>query len=125
MTPKPPRLALALLTRFVPDGDPLAGDLVEEFETRRSRAWFWGQVLAAILIRRLTPSDDVRQIVLPRTVNISAAPAGLGVGGLSLVLLASLMTVVTPQAWLLVFLGAAAGVVLGGVLIAINRPRLG
>ena len=63
--------------------------------------------------------------MLPRTVNISAAPAGLGVGGLSLVLLASLMTVVTPQAWLLVFLGAAAGVVLGGVLIAINRPRFG
>ena len=31
-----PRLALALLERFVPDSAPLAGDLVEEFERRQS-----------------------------------------------------------------------------------------
>ena len=43
-----PRLALALLDRFVPDSEPLAGDLVEQFDARPSAVWFWVQVLAAI-----------------------------------------------------------------------------
>ena len=47
---KPPRLALALLQRFVPDDEPLSGDLVEEFQLRRSRTWFWWQVLTAIVV---------------------------------------------------------------------------
>jgi len=120
MTKQPPRLALALLSRFVPDDEPLAGDLIEEFEIGRSRAWFWRQAFAAILTRWLTPSDEYRPIVLPRTVNLSASPAGLGVGGLSLVVLASLVTVVMPQAWSIVVLGVAAGVAFGVVLIAIR-----
>jgi hypothetical protein len=125
MTKQPPRLALALLARFVPDDGPLAGDLIEEFEIRRSHMWFWRQVLAAILTRWLAPSDELRTIVLPRTVNLSAAPAGSGVGGLGVVVLASLVTIVMPQAWWIVALGVAAGVLFGVVLIAINRTRLG
>ena len=35
-TPRPPRLALALLDLFVPEDDGKVGDLVVEFERRRT-----------------------------------------------------------------------------------------
>jgi hypothetical protein len=50
---KPPsRLALALFDRFIPGNEPLKGDLLEEFELRRSQWWVWRQVLGAIFCRR-------------------------------------------------------------------------
>jgi hypothetical protein len=46
----PPRLPLALLERCVPDNDPLVGDLLEGW-LERSDAWFWRQVVLAVLSR--------------------------------------------------------------------------
>jgi hypothetical protein len=43
----PSRLALAILDVFVPDNAPLQGDLLEEFEIRRSQRWLWRQVIGA------------------------------------------------------------------------------
>jgi hypothetical protein len=43
----PSRLALAILDFFVPDTAPLKGDLLEEFEARRSQGWLWRQVIGA------------------------------------------------------------------------------
>ena len=40
-TREPPRLALALLERFAPDGHFLAGDLIEEYRRRPSRWRVW------------------------------------------------------------------------------------
>ena len=132
-----PRLALALLERFVPDGEPLAGDLVEEFERRRSTAWFWFQVLAAIatasLARRgeirplrlvdLQPADAVerarRASIRFNRVNLSASPVS-DVGGLGLVVLGSLVTIVMPAAWWLLLASALAGVLLGLAIIAVR-----
>ena len=132
-----PRLALALLERFVPDGEPLAGDLVEEFERRRSTAWFWFQVLAAIatasLARRgeirplrlvdLQPADAVERARRARIrfnrVNLSASPVS-DVGGLGLVVLGSLVTIVMPAAWWLLLASALAGVLLGLAIIAVR-----
>jgi hypothetical protein len=47
---KPPALATWLLHRFrLPETNPpLAGDLLEEFRSGRSRAWYWHQTLVAI-----------------------------------------------------------------------------
>lgn len=47
---KPPRVALWLLARFGARyrNEALAGDLIEEFRARESRAWIWIQVLRAI-----------------------------------------------------------------------------
>lgn len=47
---QPPRLALALLERYVPDNEPLVGDLLEAF-INRSDAWFWRQAAFAVLAR--------------------------------------------------------------------------
>ena len=48
---KPPALATWLLEHLAPGGntEALAGDLLEQFSERPSNAWYWRQVLAAIL----------------------------------------------------------------------------
>ena len=51
-TRRPSRLALALLDCFVADDEPLKGDLLEEFEARRSQWWLWRQVIGALVCAR-------------------------------------------------------------------------
>ena len=46
----PPRLAMLLLDRLAPPDEELAGDLVEEYQSGRSRVWFWRQAVTAIAI---------------------------------------------------------------------------
>ena len=50
----PPRFALWLLRQFGSPyhGEALAGDLIEQYQEGRSRAWCWRQVIAAILLAR-------------------------------------------------------------------------
>lgn len=52
-TPCPPRLAVWLLLRLAPDyrREALVGDLIEELRHRRSRVWFWRQVLQIPCLR--------------------------------------------------------------------------
>jgi hypothetical protein len=132
-----PRLALALLERLVPDSEPLAGDVVEEFERRQSAVWFWLQVLAAIATASFARGPEIRPLrlvdvqpadALERSrrmslrfpaVNLSASPVS-GVGGLGLVILAGLVTLLTPAAWWLLLASALAGVVLGIAIVALR-----
>jgi hypothetical protein len=139
---EPPRLALALLERLVPDSAFLAGDLTEEYQRRQSRCWLWWEVLGAIAIAWCQRPDEIRPLRLvdlqpgdaverTRTmglrfdaVNVSASPL-TGIGGLGIATLALVTTLVMPAAWWL-FLGSLfAGVVLGVVMIARNRRRVG
>ena len=133
-----PRLALAVLERFVPDCAPLAGDLLEEFERRRSSLWLWWQVLAAIATASPQRSTDIRPLRLValqpidalersrkmnrrvRPVNLSASPSS-AVGGLGLVALAFLVTVVLPGAWWALLASSIAGVSAGVIMIGLRR----
>lgn len=47
---KPPPAATRLLLRVVPHDETLVGDLIEEYESGRSRWWYWRQVLAAVVL---------------------------------------------------------------------------
>ena len=130
-----PRLPLALLEHLVADSGPLAGDLIEEFERRQSRIWLWWQVLAAIASAWLEQPSEVRPLHLvdlqpadaversrrlngrTRAVNLSASPLP-GIGGIGLVILAFLVTMVAPAAW-----WALLASTLAGVLVAITLIR--
>src|SRR5262245_58613319 len=48
---RPPRFATWLLRRLSPElrRDSLIGDLIEQYQRRRSPSWYWRQVLTAIL----------------------------------------------------------------------------
>lgn len=132
----PPRIALWLLERFGPDNEPLIGDLIEQFETR-SRWWFWRQVLAALVLARFQRPRVIRPLRLVdrepedvrfgpvrerRTINLTASPIH-GVGGLGLLALALLISVATPQMWLIVIAVVLDGLLLGVVWALITRPR--
>ena len=45
----PPKLALALLRLLAPGREDIAGDLVEQFRSGKSKFWLWRQVVAAIM----------------------------------------------------------------------------
>jgi hypothetical protein len=135
-------LAVALLTRFVPDNEPLVGDLIEEFEVRRSHLWFWRQAVLAILIGRRQRDDEVRPLrlvenpsafaapkresnstALLKPINLAASPIR-DVGGLGLIALGVLITVIAPAAWWLVAFALVGGVALGVVLLVVSRRRV-
>jgi len=130
----PPPLALTLLEHFVPDDDPLVGDLIEEFSGGRSRRWFWWQVFAAIAASRKR-ADDIRPLKLVdlqpadalersrrtglrvRPVNLAASPLR-DAGGLGLVALAFLLTIEQPAAWWALLAAMLAGTLIGILMIA-------
>ena len=133
----PPRLALAVLCRFVPDNEPLVGDLVEGFAVRRSRSWFWRQVLLAVVLRGVARRDQHTPLQLaghaafmrdpraqglaparPLTLAASPHPA---VGGLGLVALGVLVAVVRPHAWWIVLPALLGGAAIGAAMVIARR----
>ena len=115
----PPRLAVALLRRVLDDNEPLAGDLLERFAAGQSRLWFWREVLAAVAVRAL--QQRARERAIRRQVNLTASPIP-GMGGLGLVALGALVSLVRPWVlWMLV--PALAGGVALGFTIALLRRR--
>jgi hypothetical protein len=132
---EPPRLAVALLRRFLSDDEALAGDLLEEFSRRPSRLWLWRQLVGAIIVvavRQRRALEDVRPLKLVDErrsalapydrsplkpfVNLTASPVH-GTGGLGILSLIVLTTVISPGVWSLVVTGLLAGVVVGGIRI--------
>lgn len=133
----PPRLAVALLHRFLHDNEPLAGDLLEGFAHRQSRLWFWRQVLFAIVLHSFQQRDEERPLGLAehlsfspverarrverRRINLTASPLP-DVGGLGLVAFGVLVAVVRPE-MLWIFPPAILGGVALGLTMAIIRRR--
>ncbi len=137
-TRHPPRFALAVLDRLLPGSSPLAGDLTEEFERGRSRAWFWWQVLAALGVAAIRRRDEIRPLRLVDLQPVEAQERSRrmllhfdavpltgtnlpGVGGLTVVALAVLVTLLAPVVWVAFVGSMLAGVALGLVFIARER----
>jgi hypothetical protein len=68
---QPPRLATSLLERLGVD-EALVGDLIERFQHRRSRFWYWRQALFAILADSLGRIRE-HPLLIVRGVALGAA----------------------------------------------------
>jgi len=55
---KPPRLATTILMRLARRNESIVGDLFEEYAAGRSRAWFWQQVLSAVIFGAVREIGD-------------------------------------------------------------------
>jgi hypothetical protein len=82
-------LAAKLLERFLsgPHGDALAGDLLEQYRQGRSTAWYWRQVLSAIVVSlasdRTLGGAALLALLLVLTliiVGVVRHPSSLGIG---------------------------------------------
>jgi len=128
-------LALWLLGHLAHRNEPLAGDLLEQFRSRRSALWLWSQLLCAIAIGsfrqprvpvalNLTPIDPVvaewliSRRLTPRRVNLSSPVEG--VGGLGMMIMGLLLSSVVPDVWWFVVGGIVCGLALG-ITLAFRR----
>ncbi len=136
-----PHLGRWIVRRLGVDSEPLVGDLLEAAK-RRSRGWFWRQLVLTILIRSLHREREVRPLRLveyPSAFQNRGVPVGLhrhqhpinlsggpvpGIGGLSIVALGTLVAVVSPQLWRVAVVSVIAGGLLGVARIMV-RQRLG
>jgi hypothetical protein len=134
----PPRLANLFLQRLALDNEPLAGDLVEEFHRRQSRLWLWRQLIVALVMQalyaphppvslNLTPTDPVvaewlmsKRLEKKKTINLTGSGVE-GIGGLTMVILGFMMSMVVPAIWWFVVGGMVTGVALGVALVKTNR----
>jgi hypothetical protein len=133
------RTAVRLVERFAPEGDTLAGDLLEEHAHGRSAVWIWWQALGALAavawpsapleIRPLTlveaqPDEAyARANVLLRrrvAVDLGVNPAG-HVGGLGITILAALAAVRAPVLLWFLLAAVAAGAMFGALRIRRGR----
>ena len=133
----PPRLAIALLRRFVADSEPLVGDLIEQFAVRQSRRWFWRQTLLARVFRpardperplvlgehpRFDTDEVARTKPLVRRVNLTGSPIP-GIGGLGLAALGVIVALARPNAWWIFVPAIAGGVILGAAMVIVRAKR--
>src|SRR5262245_17933654 len=109
-----PSIAIALLDLFYRD-EALVGDILEEFDAGRSRAWLWRQVGVAVMLR--LPYGMVR---FERQTRKMPMP----IGGLGFVAVVALITIVAPGAWWFIGFGAIGGVALACFLVMAHHHRL-
>jgi hypothetical protein len=133
-THRAPRLAVALLNWLLPEHEPLTGDLLEEFQRRHSRLWFWRQTIAAVVLsrrasrRQLTTvrlSDKplpVRYDEIRLPIRLSASPFPIG-GGLGIASLGVVVAMYRPGAWWFLIVAVAGGLVLGVLKVLRTRRR--
>ena len=136
---EPSERALAVLNRLALDNPPLAGDLLEEFRRgNRSPLWLWHQLLQAMLRKELyaphppvalnlTPIDPIvaewlmaKRLYKPKRVSLTGTGIE-GIGGLTMVILGFMVTMVIPAIWWFVVGGLAAGAVCGVMMVKLQR----
>lgn len=136
----PPAVAVALLRRFLPENEPLVGDLFERFARNQSRFWFWRQVLAAIVSSAIQRRREERPLSLAeylgsaspvarrhvserRHIDLSASPLP-DVGGLGLVALGVVVSLARPGFVWMIAAGVVGGAALGVTMTILRRHAL-
>lgn len=131
--------AVRLVERFAPDGETIAGDLLEERSHGRSALWVWWQALGALIaVVWPTPPLEIRPLTLVEAqpddafaranallrrrveIGLNANPAG-HVGGLGITILAALAAVRAPFLLWFLLSAIATGAVFG--VLRIRRGR--
>ena len=107
-----PSIAVGLLQLFCRD-EALVGDILEEYATRQSRFWLWRQVAVAVLLA--LPYGVVRR---PARAKIR-----MPIGGVGLLAIVALITLVAPGAWWLIGIGIVGGAVVAAVMIGSGFSR--
>jgi hypothetical protein len=127
-----------LLETYVPDDEPMTGDLIEAFEAGQSRAWFWRQAVAGLLLGPRPKPGEVRPLRLSdaehgawraappvferRAINLTASPI-YGIGGLGLVALAGMIAMASPQSFGIMLAIVLSGTLLGVLWALVRRRR--
>jgi hypothetical protein len=70
----PPTRATRLLLQLGPQDEAFIGDRIEEYRAGRSRAWYWRQVLSAVLL------STVRHVGAHRGRTVAAVATGWSSG---------------------------------------------
>jgi hypothetical protein len=126
----PPRLGLAILNRLADRNEALAGDLLEGFRLKQSRLWFWRELIGAILTGGFRRAEirPIRLVDFPswqppredfarkrrnlQVLGLSASPVE-GIGGISIVVVIMLISLVEPALWVMLALGMVTGIAIG------------
>ena len=138
--PDPPRFGMAILNRLAERNEALAGDLVEGFRLKQSRLWFWRELAGAIVtggfrraeIRPIRlvdfatwqqPSEDFaakrRNL---QALGLSASPVE-GIGGISIVMVIFLISLLQPALWIVLAFGMILGMTAGAVRVYLRRNQ--
>lgn len=133
-----PAFTTVLLSFVASENPALAGDLAEDYRAGRSRRWLWMQLIGAVpvaawgkwrsrptVVRLVTETpfdrpDRAIGLLDPALINLTGTNVR-SVGGLSLLVMVVLTTIVMPQTWSFAAAGLAGGVVLGIVLVRRRR----
>ena len=136
------RVEKSLVERIADRNEALAGDLAEGYRVTHSRLWLWRQFVGAVLSGAFRRPDEVRPLKIveqptkrsprpdlvpgelhPRTLGLAVLTASpvAGIGGLGIVAVVVLITIVQPALWVIPVFGLLGGAVLG--LILVKRAR--
>ena len=141
-TLEPPRLGAAILHRLADRNEALAGDILEGFRIKQSRAWFWRELIGALITGGFRRSIEVRPIKLVefptlvpahedfaakrtrlQTLGLSASPVG-GVSGWTIATLIMLISALEPALWIMLAGGMGVGIAVGIARVAYRRRHM-
>lgn len=139
-THRPPRLGLAILNRLADRNEALAGDLVEGLRIKQSRLWFWRELAGAIVTGGFRRAEirPIRLVDFPtwqqpredfaakrrnlQTLGLSASPVE-GIGGISIVMVIFLISLLEPVLWIVLAFGMILGMTVGAVRVYLRRNQ--